>query len=431
MVFLRHAIFKNVRLLKILAVVVLPLSILDISIVCASESFGELLGLSGSVRTAYWDYDKSYSGVRGYMVGSVWLTLQPASVSGYKFYADGYIQGQDLSHNDSAEGELREAYIEKSAGDFDFKVGRAIIVWGRADKINPTDNLTIRNYTRLMTFDEDQRTGLFSAKVDYYSDSSKFTIVWIPEWRSPIYPISSINGVNIQDKDPVHPEEQIALKIDRSGGAVDWSMSYFNGYNKSPDLMFVSMSGPGVQLALDYGKIEVYGADFATTFGSYGLRGEVAYTQTSDTDGNNPSKQNSNIFAVVGGDRSFFGKFNINVQLLLKHVFSYQDTALIPSSTTRLIAKHVNLNSNQLAENMLGVSFRPSYKMLNDTLEIELVYVRWFKKGDSLMRPKLTYAFNDQFKGVLGAEIYNGPADSFFGRRKETSSGFIELKWLF
>jgi len=41
--------------------------------------------------------------------------------------------------------ELREAYIDAYLGPLDLRLGRQIIAWGRADLLNPTDNLTPRN----------------------------------------------------------------------------------------------------------------------------------------------------------------------------------------------------------------------------------------------------------------------------------------------
>jgi hypothetical protein len=77
------------------------------------------------------------------------------------------------------------------------------------------------------------------------------------------------------------------------------------------------------------------------------------------------------------------------------------------------------------------MTLRPSYKMFNETLEMEVAFVRWFGKGESLIRPKVTYAFTDKFKGILGGEIYSGPPDSTFGLLKHASGAFTELRFNF
>jgi hypothetical protein len=53
------------------------------------------------------------------------------------------------------------------------------------------------------------------------------------------------------------------------------------------------------------------------------------------------------------------------------------------------------------------------------------------KNGDSAIRPKVTYAFTDRFKSILGGEIYHGPARSSFGQFNPTSSAYAELQFGF
>ncbi|MBY0383575.1 hypothetical protein K2X05_00315, partial [bacterium] len=355
----------------------------------------------------------------------------PEEVYGFKLFMDGFVQGQNLSREEYSRLDLREFYVEKSLGNFDFKVGRAITVWGRADKANPTDVLTVRNFKLLMTDDEDQRTGVFQLQTSYNWQGYRFSALWIPEWRSPTYPIPPLSGIRIEDTTPQNRKEQIALKIDHTGGSVDGSLSYFKGNNKLPDLRFVRADASGVLIAFDYGDIEMYGADFATNIGEYGIRGEVAYTKTEDKDGNNPFLQNSQIYAVLGADRTVVENFNINIQYLFKHVMYYQSLSSLSLGPLQNLALQAAINSNQIAENQSGFSIRPSYKMYNDTLEFEVALVSWLEGWNSIVRPKITYAFSDSLKGIIGGEFYSGPDNTLFGRLQPTSSGFAELRWYF
>lgn len=393
--------------------------------------FKETLGATGSIRAAAWDRDKSYTDARGYGVGSAWLTLRPQEVAGFKMYADGFVQGQDLAREEFSRADLRELYVEKSLGNFDFKVGRSIIIWGRADKVNPTDSLSVRNYKLLMTDDEDQRTGVFSTQVAYNLGNTRLIALWLPEWRSPVYPIPPLAGLILKDDRPDQHTDQYAFKIDQSGGSVDWSLSYFHGFNKLPDLVPAGTTPSGAIINFNYGKVDVIGADFATTYGEYGFRGETALTLTRDSSGNDSLVQNSTIYTVLGVERSFIENFNINVQVLHKHVLDYVNPDSITDQSVRMIAQQVALNSNQPVEDQFGFSLRPSYKMYNDTLEMETALVLWAHNTNSLIRPKVTYAFTDAFKGILGMEYYSGPQNSLFGRLQKTSSGFLELRYNF
>ena len=395
------------------------------------SSWSDALGPSGSVRLAYWQRDKSYDDKRGYEAGSAWLSLKPEELAGWKSYADGYLQSSNLGRQQSGSGDLREGYVQKSIGNLDLRIGRQIIVWGRADKVNPTDNLSTRNYTLLMTDDEDQRLGLFATQLTYNFGNVRVMAVWQPEWRTPTYPVAPIAGVSLSTARPEHPERQGAIKIDDAGGAVDWSLSYFDGMDRTPNLKLISAGREGVSVGLHYDRIRVAGGDLAAALGPVGLRAEAAYTWTDDQDGSNPLVKNANFYGVFGGDYSVIENLNLNVQLLYRHVFQFHSPADVSNPNLARLATFEAINTQQRFKDQTGTAVRPSYKAFNETLELEVAHVRWFQDGSSLTRPKVTYAVTDHLKVTGGAEIFRGPNESFFGREQDLSSGFGEVRWLY
>jgi len=122
---------------------------------------------------------------------------------------------------------------------------------------------------------------------------------------------------------------------------------------------------------------------------------------------------------------------NVNAQIMYRRGFGFQDSAQISDPNIRTAASIESIITNQQFQDQAGMTLRPNYRMLNETLEMEVAFVRWFRKGESLIRPKVTYAFTDKFKGIVGGEIYNGPADSTFGLLKHASGAFAELRYNF
>src|SRR5712664_2889667 len=139
-----------------------------------------------------------------------------------------------------------------------------------------------------MTDTEDQRLGVAAVQAVYNLGQYRLIGIYIPEWRSPTYPIQSSAGVNVSEISKSSFQNQFGIKFDHSGGAVDWSFSYFNGFGESPDLSLVSASSSGLNVGLNYNRIGVIGSDFALNLGRYGFRGEAAYTRTENSDGTNP-----------------------------------------------------------------------------------------------------------------------------------------------
>lgn len=389
----------------------------------------ETLGLSGSLRAAHFDRDKSFSADRSFGVGGLWLQARPEEIWGIKSYLDARLQGENLTRNDRVLGDVREAYLEVSRGPWDFKVGRQITVWGRADKVNPTDVWSVRDFTLLTTDDEDQRTGLFATQIVYNLESFRVIGLWQPEWRPPVFPLDLPHGVSLAQGIPEDRESQWGLKIDRTGDDWDSSLSYSRVLDRVPGLSVISAGAAGTQLRFSYTPIEVWGADAATTLGPYGLRAEVARVQTDDENGKNPLIRNSQIFAVVGLDRTFWGDLNINLQYIYRKNEDFQSPDEVADPNLRFLAQQVGIISWGLTEEVHNASARISYKALNETLESEVALVGWWNNG--LIRPKVTYAVNDQLRMILGAELFGGDLQSFFGRLKPTSTGFFELRYLF
>ncbi len=56
---------------------------------------------------------------------------------------------------------LIEGYAAVHFARADLHLGKQIIAWGRADGINPTDNVSPCDFTLLLPFEDDQRFGGF------------------------------------------------------------------------------------------------------------------------------------------------------------------------------------------------------------------------------------------------------------------------------
>jgi len=393
-------------------------------------SWNEYLGVSGSLRLAGWQKDKSFSSNKGYLLGSVWAQARPKEFLGIKTFFDGRVQGSNLTRSSYSSADLREGFAETSLGSLDLKVGRQILVWGRADKVNPTDSFSVKNFELLTTDDEDQRTGLFTTQVAWNQGNFRWIGLWQPEWRAPIYPVAPLPaGITLQNGKPKGAAEQFGLKLDYSGGEIDGAISYAQVIDRNPDLKVISSSGGTTQLEFNYRKIEVYGLDFAKSLGDYGLRGEAAYTRTKDSKGEDRLTKNSYIFSVLGVDRTFFGDLNLNVQYIYRHTFNWRSSDEVADANQRYLARQIEILANQKIRNFHAASTRVGYKMFHETLEAELALVGWFNNG--LIRPKITYSFSDQWRGILGAEFYAGDNESFFGRLKQVSSVFLEARYLF
>jgi hypothetical protein len=373
--------------------------------------------------------DQSFSGQTGYAVGSIWATATPQELWGIKTYFDGRVQGQDLARSAGLSWELREGYAQMSLGRLDLRAGRQVTVWGRADKVNPTDAWSTRDFALLAPNDDDQRLGVATLQATWNAGAYRAIALWQPEWRYPGLPLPPLPpGLSLRNVAPADPAQQFGIKLDHSGDGLDWSVSYAHSIDRTPDLAVLSTQPPGLALGLVYRPVAVVGADAAVPIGQFGLRCEVAYTRTQDHDGTDPLTKNRNLFVVLGIERTFAGVLNINAQGLYRRTFDFVPPSAVSNPNARPLAEQLDLLSNQLAPDMYGASLRVNYKAWNETLESEVAAAVWFKKGDSAIRPKVTYAFTDHLKGIVGGELYHGPPQSFFGRLSRTTTAYAEFQ---
>ena len=91
--------------------------------------------------------------------------------------------------NDSlSEVNLREAYVNAYIGSFDFRIGHQIVVWGRADGFNPTDNITPRNMLVRSPDEDDRREGNSLIRSHYNIHPFRLEAIWVPSYRSSVVP---------------------------------------------------------------------------------------------------------------------------------------------------------------------------------------------------------------------------------------------------
>lgn len=356
---------------------------------------------------------------------------------------------RDLRYADEVTSELREAYVELERDALDVTIGRQIIVWGRADEINPTDVLSPKDYLLLLPDGVSAyRFGTTALKIDYFAGRDiRVTGVWLPITSTSLIPLSDPpQGIRVESQPPaIRLENGIAgIKVDRSGGTVDASISYAYGYNLLPEVHLTSIARDPESGALD-GEVvlrnerqHMIGADAATTWGRYGFRGEVAYLLTDNPHGRRVDGVTPYLFYVLGAERTLPWDVSVIVQYVGRWVTNRVDPrrALADPDPVRgraefLAARETFIINQQLDTVQNGWTLRVDKKFWNDTLDCEVLGVQYFERNDFFLRPKVAYDLADGWRLTAGGEVFGGPAVSFFGRIKKNTGAFVEMLYSF
>lgn len=401
-----------------------------------TQDLRDLSGLSGSIRMGAWSSSRNLDDHTNLVNSAVWLQANPKLSGDFRLYIDGYLSRQDLfsqSDNfDNKQNVLREAYVDARFGLLDARIGKQIIVWGRADRFKPTDNLTPRNFTLLTVEDDDQRLGTPAVNLNYRFGSTSVSAVWLSDFQGNTIPIDRrTTGVTVLNESVPDGYRQAAIKLDHTGESLDWSASFYSGYDQNPDLSPSTISSTETVISLRNNRIKVFGLDAATTTGRYGFRTELAYTVTEDNDGSNPFVKNSYIYGVVGVERVLGETLSVNLQYLGRYVIDYHTLNEITDPVLRAIASIQATISNQRARYSDGITVRVSERWCHQTLDTELSGIYLLDQGDYALRLKIGYAIDDRWRVIVGTDVFRGDSDSFYGRLRDNSTYFAQLKLIF
>jgi hypothetical protein len=391
----------------------------------------ESAGLGGFIRADYYSASKKLNNQHS-LPG---LTFQPKALPKFGELGDGKfetrITNENLRGPSSWQGRLLEGYGNFYFGTMDIRIGKQNIPWGRADLLNPTDNLTPKDFTLLSAKDvEERRIGTAGVKANYYTGAYTLSLVWLPIFNPNTIPIAVPPGFQVTENKRSQgdwTDQGFAAKLDRSGGEIDWSISYYEGL----DILPVARPLSPFQSVLVHNRLRVFGADFARNYGQYGVRGEAAYVQTQNPLGNDPIIKLPYVYYVLGIDRDLTEDVNVNIQAYQRLIINWQDRFQIQDPVIRANAILNVLINQQQDRYQEGLSGRIKASWLNKTLEAELLGVWNANRTDFFLRPSLTYAFTDVWKGFIGWDIFNGRSESFFGRVESMTAFFAEVRATF
>ena len=175
-----------------------------------------------------------------------------------------------------SEVELFDAYIEGSITDnFDMKLGRQVVVWGRSDTLRVTDVLNPLDNRRPGMIDiEDLRLPVTMAKFDYFIGDWRITPIAILEQRfskrppfgSVFYPLP-IPAPDDED----YSDVTYALSV--GGEFSGWDINFYAAHIRDDEGKVVFSPIP----SREHEKVNMFGTAINVLTGSWLFKTELAY----------------------------------------------------------------------------------------------------------------------------------------------------------
>ncbi|RLD54618.1 MAG: hypothetical protein DRJ01_17790 [Bacteroidetes bacterium] len=341
-------------------------------------------------------------------------------------------------NTDSLDLRLREVYVDLYFNNFDLRIGKQQVVWGKADGAFITDIVSPLNLTEFLLPDFDEiRIGVNAVKFDYYLGNNTFELIWLPNFTptkkpevgsiwyiQPEFPIAPTFDWSKSEITPSLENSEIFAKYSALTSKIDFE--FMGGYtfddnpamhiNKQIDMSTGSPVLIGINVTPEHHRLYVGGGSFSTEIKGVVLRGEAAYYngkyfQTEDPFAIDALVQKDYLHYLIGFD------FNIknvkfSTQFIQEAILDYDE----------------NMQNAEMENTM---TFLARYDMFRETLHLELFSYIGLTNEDALIRPKITYDFDDSFSILLGSNIFIGDENGRFGQYKDNSMGYFKLKYSF
>jgi len=331
----------------------------------------------------------------------------------YDIYSDRDFSAQEKDEF-KYQAEIFDMYVQgKISDNFDYKIGRQIVIWGRSDTIRVTDILNpLDDRTPGVVDIEDLRLPVGMAKFDYYMGDWNANLIVIAETRyskTPVYGSDFYPFVFVPPADK--KEQKPALALSLNGTFSGWDISLYAAKTTSDEGHVELLFGKPTILHED---IYMLGYAFNFIHNNWLFKTEAAYfdgykfTLTGD-------KTFKKLDALVGVEYNGIDETLIAFELANNHLFEY-DTILKSQAIPVL-------------EDTTQYAFRINSDFLNATLHANYLVSLFGKdmKEGGFSRVWFDYNVNDNLSTELGYVDYLGGSklfdiihdnDMFFGSMK-------------
>ncbi|MCE5177746.1 MAG: hypothetical protein LLF81_01210 [Porphyromonadaceae bacterium] len=359
--------------------------------------------------------------------------------------------------------EVREAYVQLFgflSKNLDITIGRQRIVWGTADKLNPTDNLNPLDLEDILDFG--RRRGSDAINLNYYINND-FSVqgVFIPFFQPANMPVGifadalnpnmelpdgmvlkSFSDTILMPRYNLGKSSTAGFKFKGFAKGVDFSVSYVWGYDGLPFAtknIFtpVDMTGGiNINSQLSFARTHIIGADLATSIAGIGFWAEAAafipekdVIMTNDLSAFYPmspvpvtqdsiilDKTKPYIKFVLGGDYNFSDGSYLNLQYM--HGFIHE----------------------RGAENLNDYFFlRYEKKFFNEKLKVApigggFIVADWNNVTDNyaiVYMPEVEYQATPNAVITFSPVFFDGKGEGLFSQLKDYDMFLFKMKYSF
>jgi hypothetical protein len=176
-------------------------------------------------------------------------------------------------------------------GPVTLEIGKQFVRWGKTDILNPTDRFAPRDYLRVVDSDF---LGVTAARLTLTGQSDSLDLVFNPRFTPSRMPLfnqrwvvipAAARNFELRDAGARYPGgPQFGARWNHQGSRLEYSLSFFEGFNHLPLIEVTPVSPPGhVDILRNYARIRTYGGDLAAPLPWFTVKAESAWFQSESS----------------------------------------------------------------------------------------------------------------------------------------------------
>jgi hypothetical protein len=348
-----------------------------------------------------------------------------ASGGSWRLLAKGDLAYDHLGRQDQSE--LREAYVDYTASNWDIRVGRQVVTWGLGDLVFVNDVFP-KDHEALFAGRplEYLKRGVDAVKLGAYPEFANLELVLAPDFRESRIP--DANRFHLYDPMPavanretVKPGQGDAgLRIYRDVAGYDAALYLYRGFQRTPSMRPDSMTAP-TKISTFYPQLSVYGASVSGRAGEGVMSLEAAYYDSrQDRSGNDSAVPNSQTRLLAGYQIQPAEDLSLGFQYYAEGMNDYGAyLAALPAGFP--VEKRWSHT----------VTARLTQFFLHQTLRLSVYASYNTSNGDHFVNPELRYSFTDKIWGAVGANFFGGKAWGQFGQLSRDDNVYLQVRYQF
>jgi hypothetical protein len=337
----------------------------------------------------------------------------------------------DVRHDQRFDFQVRETYLDASAGNFDLRLGRQQIVWGEVVGLFFADVVSAKDLRESVATDFDLlRIPQYAARGEYFVGDTHLEAIWIPFptvndigkpgadfYPFPPRPPSGYGYFINAEQRPKHDwdDQNFGARVSTLYHGWDGALFAYRSVDAQATFLrqIVNTPTPTFVYTPVHEKVTEYGATLSKDLQDFVLKGEAVYavgrefnvSRLNDPDG---VVEQNYVDYIVSAEFTLPSDDRLNLQFFQRRFFNH-DPDIIPRS--------VESGATVFWSKQWG-KFTPS-----------ILAIHSLNRNDWLLRPRVVWAFDKNWRAAAGADVFGGNRNTgLFGQFDKEDRLYVEVR---